>query len=365
MPARFSATDHAMMARALRLAGRGLTTTAPNPRVGCVIARDGEVVGEGWHQRAGAAHAEVVALQGAGSNARGACAWVTLEPCSHFGRTPPCADALIEAGITRVVAATRDPHPNVDGAGLERLRSAGIEVADGLMAAAARALNPGFFRRIEQGRPWVRVKLAGSLDGRAVGPDGRSQWITAAPARRDGHRWRARADALLTGIGTVLADDPRLDVRLDDHTSTRPVYVADSRGRLPADARLLASGAEVSQVVASASAGAGAGCERFIAGAGPDGRVRLDALLAELARREVNELHVEAGPMLSGALLVAGLVDELIVFQAACTIGSDGAAMLVLPGVEKLDQRLHFDVLERRRIGPDERLRLVPRAAGR
>ncbi|MDT8439241.1 MAG: bifunctional diaminohydroxyphosphoribosylaminopyrimidine deaminase/5-amino-6-(5-phosphoribosylamino)uracil reductase RibD [Wenzhouxiangellaceae bacterium] len=355
------------MAEALRLAARGLWGTDPNPRVGCVIAREtdhgAEIVGRGWHERAGGPHAEVVALRDAGDRARGASAWVTLEPCSHHGRTPPCAQALITAGITRVVCAVRDPHPAVDGGGIDALRQAGIEVVVGLMEAQARALNPGFFSRIERARPWVRAKLAGSLDGRAVGPDGRSQWITGQAARRDGHRFRARAGAILTGIGTVLADDPSMTVRVEGAWRQPVIVVVDANARLPASARLLATGAQVWQVTATDAPSSPPGVERIeIDRVADGGRLDLDALLAELARREINELHVEAGPTLTGALLAAGRVDELLLYQAPSLIGADGAALLCLPGVETLRQRLHLELIEQRRIGPDQRLRLRPGA---
>lgn len=356
----FSAVDHALMARALRLAERGLWTADPNPRVGCVLAHGERIVGEGWHERTGGPHAEAAALQRAGSEARGATAYVTLEPCSHHGRTPPCTDALVEAGVAKVVCAIGDPHPAVDGNGIRRLIDAGIDVRTGLMASPARALNPGFLSRFERGRPYVRAKLAGSLDGRSRGPDGESKWITAEPARRDGHRWRARAGAILTGIETVLADDPALDVRLSGFRKTPRVVVADSSGRLRADARVLTTGASVLHATL-ADTETPPPCERIELPDDGAGRVDPSALLAELARREVNELHVEAGPALTGALLAAGLVDELLVYSAACLVGADGGPLVRLPGVEKFDQRLHFSELDRRAVGQDLRLRLAPK----
>lgn len=356
----FEAVDHALMARALRLAEKGLWTTEPNPRVGCILAHGERIVGSGWHRRAGGPHAEIAALSEAGADARGATAYVTLEPCSHHGRTPPCADALIEAGVRRVVCAVRDPHPAVDGTGLERLRAAGVEVAAGLMAEAARALNPGFLSRHERGRPWIRAKLAGSLDGRSVGPDGASKWITASEARRDGHRWRARAGAILTGIETVLADDPSLDVRLESHRAAIPVVVVDSRGRLPAAARVLRTGGRVIQFSLAGAASPPPGCERIEAADDGAGRIDLKALAATLAAHEFNEVHVEAGARLTGALLAAGLVDELLLYQAKCLIGADGGPLVRLPGVEKLEHRLQFEAVERRELGPDTRLRLRP-----
>jgi diaminohydroxyphosphoribosylaminopyrimidine deaminase/5-amino-6-(5-phosphoribosylamino)uracil reductase len=356
----FEAVDHALMARALRLAEKGLWTTEPNPRVGCILAHGERIVGSGWHRRAGGPHAEIAALSEAGADARGSTAYVTLEPCSHHGRTPPCADALIEAGVRRVVCAVRDPHPAVAGTGLERLRAAGVEVASGLMADAARALNPGFLSRHERGRPWFRAKLAGSLDGRSVGPDGASKWITGPEARRDGHRWRARAGAILTGIDTVLADDPSLDVRLESHRAALPVVVVDSRGRLPAGARVLRTGARVIQASLPGAASPPAGCERIETGDDGAGRIDLQALAATLAAYEFNEVHVEGGAVLTGALLAAGLVDELLLYQATCLIGADGGPLVRLPGVEKLEHRLQFEVLDQCKIGPDTRLRLRP-----
>jgi len=364
-PPTFTALDHAMMAEALRLARKGLWTAEPNPRVGCVIVRGDRIVGRGWHSLTGGPHAESVALAGAGAEARGATAYINLEPCSHHGRTPPCADALIAAGIARVVCAMRDPHPSVAGEGMRRLEAAGVEVVCGLMSGLAHELNRGFVSRIERKRPFVRAKLAGSLDGRTSGPDGESKWITSDAARRDGHRWRARAGAVLTGIETVLADDPGLDVRLEGFEKKPLVVIADSRARLPATANLLCTGASVLQVCVHADSVVPEGCKRIVAPAAIDGRVALDALLGALAERGINELHVEAGPALTGALLMQGLVDELLVYQAPCMIGADGSAMLRLPGVEKLDQRLHFQVLERRVVGPDLRLRLAPEVSGR
>ena len=360
----YTATDHAMMAEALRLAHKGLWTAEPNPRVGCVIRQHGQVVGRGWHERTGEAHAEAIALAEAGDAASGATVYVTLEPCSHHGHTPPCADALIEAGVSRVICAMRDPHPNVAGEGMRRLERAGIEVRCGLMSDQANELNRGFVSRFERGRPWVRAKLAGSLDGRINGPDGKSKWITGAAARHDGHRWRARAGAVLTGIETVLADDPGLDVRLDGFAKKPPVVVADSRGRLPPTAKLLTTGAHIVQASLATKVDPPAGCERIELAADPTGRIDLCELLSELVRRQINELHVEAGPVLTGALLVAGLVDELLVYQAPCIIGHEGSGLTRLPGVEKLNQRLHFDLWEQRRVGPDTRLRLAPVMSG-
>ncbi|TVQ30059.1 MAG: bifunctional diaminohydroxyphosphoribosylaminopyrimidine deaminase/5-amino-6-(5-phosphoribosylamino)uracil reductase RibD [Wenzhouxiangella sp.] len=350
----FSADDHRVMAEALHLAERGRLTADPNPAVGCVIVRDGSIVGRGWHRAAGEPHAEVLALREAGVRARGARVFVTLEPCSHHGRTPPCTDALIEAGVSEVVAAMVDPFPANAGHGLELLMRAGIRVRSGLMEAAARALNPGFVSRFERGRPWVRVKLAISLDGRIAGPDGRSQWITGPAAREDTQRWRARASALLTGIGTVLADDPQLNLRLPGIDRQPLRVVADSRARLPQCARMLNLPGPVLVASTRPAPWSREGLAWWQGPANPAGRLDLEALLAMLVTREVNEVHVEAGAMLSGALLEAGLVDELLVYQAPVLLG-DGQAMLALPGMEKFDQRLHLDLIDSRRLGPDWR----------
>ncbi|MEM7053810.1 MAG: bifunctional diaminohydroxyphosphoribosylaminopyrimidine deaminase/5-amino-6-(5-phosphoribosylamino)uracil reductase RibD [Pseudomonadota bacterium] len=351
----FSADDHRHMAEALRLARRGLWTTDPNPSVGCVLAHGCEVIGRGYTQRPGEPHAEIMALRDAGPRARGATVYSTLEPCSHYGRTPPCADALIEAGVAKVISAMRDPNPLVDGSGNDRLKKADIEVQSGLMEPHARDLNPGFISRFERGRPWLRAKIAGSLDGRTTGPDGESKWITSEHARADGHRFRARASAILTGIETVLADDPTLDVRLAEFQKTPPIIVLDSQARLPQDAKILHSSASVLQVTGHATANPV--CEQLLLEAGADGHIPLKQLMPMLAEREINELHVEAGATLTGSLLMQNLVDELIVYQADCLIGDQGRGLLALPGMEKLDQRLHLRLLERRQIGPDWRLR--------
>jgi len=359
----FSADDHRHMARALRLAARGLYSTDPNPRVGCVLVRDGEVVGEGWHVRAGGPHAEIHALQAAGERARGATAYVTLEPCSHHGRTPPCADALVEAGVARVVAAMEDPNPRVAGQGLERLRAAGIATAAGLMQAQAEALNPGFVKRMRSGRPLVRCKLAMSLDGRTAMASGESRWITGPAARADVHRLRARSSAMLTGIGTVLADDPSLDARLGDDTPVQqPLRVVlDSRLRLPATARMLslpgrtivccAAGADPARAEALQAAGA----EVIELGAEP-GRVSPAAVLDFLGREQVNEVMVEAGVTLNGALLAEGLIDELVVYLAPHLMGDAARGLFHLPGLEHMRERIGLTITDIRAVGQDWRL---------
>ena len=335
----------AALTRALALAEQAIGLTEPNPRVGCVIlAPDGRELGAGHTQAAGQAHAEVMALRDAaarGHDVRGAIAVVTLEPCSHHGRTPPCCDALIAAGIARVVAAAQDPNPQVAGQGLARLRAAGVAVdlADAASEAASRELNIGFFSRMQRGRPFVRLKSAISLDGRTALPDGRSQWITGEAARADGHAWRRRAGAVLTGIGTVLADDPRMDVRLVP-TARQPLrLVLDPQGRLPATARILQPPGEARVI-------------------GP-GRPELAGLMVELGAQGINELHVEAGPTLSGAFLDAGLVDELLIYQAPMLIGQ-GRPLAELAPLAGLADARRWDLVEATPIGQDLRLRLRP-----
>lgn len=361
----FSATDHAHMARALRLAERGAWTAKPNPMVGCVIARGDEVVGEGFHVRAGEPHAEVFALRAAGERARGATAYVTLEPCGLHGRTPPCADALIAAGIVRVVIAA-DDRSQRDGQGLQKLRAAGVTVESGLMQATARRLNRGFFSRIERGRPWLRLKLAMSLDGRTALESGESLWISSEAARADVQRWRARSGAILTGLATVLTDDPRLTVRLDGEDAEADFVpplrvVLDTRGRLPAGARLLADGAaptllvHADDIVPAYDDSVRAFPVRRLA-QGLD----LVGVMAQLAQREVNEVQVEAGATLSGALLAAGLVDELLLYVAPVLLGERGRPLFAGVTPAAMADRLGFRLLESRQVGPDLRLLLQP-----
>jgi len=362
----FSALDHAHMGRALRLAERGLYSTRPNPMVGCVIARGEQVLGEGWHQRAGGPHAEVFALREAGEAARGATAYVTLEPCAHHGRTPPCAEALVEAGVARVVAACRDPFPQVDGRGLERLREAGIAVQSGLLEAEARALNRGFFSRIERGRPWLRIKLGMSLDGRTALASGESKWITGAESRRDVQRWRARAGALLTGIGTVLADDPQLTLRADEGAppeAPAPLRVVlDSRARLPARCRLASDGlASTLRLHAQdVSPDPIAGIENLALVQGDRG-LDLAAAVQALAARGINEVQVEAGPALAGALLRAGLVDEVLLYLAPVLLGAEARPLFEGIDPVSMKERPGLDLVESRRVGADLRLLLHPR----
>jgi diaminohydroxyphosphoribosylaminopyrimidine deaminase / 5-amino-6-(5-phosphoribosylamino)uracil reductase len=353
----FSVADHEFMAHALRLAERGQWTTSPNPRVGCVLVTDGKIVGEGWHVRAGEPHAEIHALRAAGAATRGATAYVTLEPCSHHGRTPPCSDALIEAGIGRVVAAMQDPNPLVAGQGLAKVRAAGIAAEVGLLEVAAKELNIGFVTRMTTGRPWVRVKLAASLDGRTALAEGESQWITGPDARRDGHRWRARASAILTGSGTVLGDDPQLTVRAVE-TERQPLrVVVDGAARVPAKARIFSDG-PVLWVTHGEGTSPGENVER-LALPDPEGHVDLAGLLDELGRRGVNELHVEAGPRLAGALLRLGLVDELLLYLAPCLIGDTGRGLFGIPELASLADKVPLQIVDARSVGHD--LRIVAR----
>jgi diaminohydroxyphosphoribosylaminopyrimidine deaminase/5-amino-6-(5-phosphoribosylamino)uracil reductase len=359
--------DTAFMRLALDWAARGMYTTAPNPRVGCVIARDGQVLGAGHTQPPGQAHAEIMALQDAaqrGHDVRGATAYVTLEPCSHFGRTPPCADALVRAGLGRVIAAIGDPNPLVAGQGMARLRDAGIATATGVLAEEAFELNIGFFQRMRTGRPWVRMKVAASLDGATALADGTSQWITDAPARADGHAWRARAGAILTGIGTVLADDPQLTVRAIETPRQPRRVVVDSKLEIPLTARVLqGEGAWIAAAAdrpEKAAALRAAGHEVWLLPNG-QGKVDLPALIAELGRRDINELHVEAGLKLNGSLLREGCVDELLVYLAPAVLGP-GQGMFALPALASLDERLALKFFDVRRVGPD--LRILARTGG-
>jgi diaminohydroxyphosphoribosylaminopyrimidine deaminase/5-amino-6-(5-phosphoribosylamino)uracil reductase len=360
----FSVVDAMHMAQALRLAERGLCTTQPNPRVGCVIAHGERVVGQGWHVRAGEPHAEVHALREAAGQAQGATAYVTLEPCAHHGRTPPCADALLAAGIGRVVVAADDPFPQVAGQGIARLRAAGISVESGLMQDAARELNLGFFSRVERHRPWVRVKLAMSLDGRTALAHGDSKWITGEAARADGQRWRARSSAILTGIGTVLADNPRLTVRLPPPAPACSPWrvILDRQLRTPAGSHVL-DGQTPTLVLHAGSAEEGD--ERFarverIAVAEQGGKLDLKAVLNLLAERGCNELHVEAGPVLCGALFAAGLVDELLIYMAPVLLGDTARPLLALPPLAEMAARWKLKLLDTRAVGEDLRLRLRP-----
>lgn len=373
MTANPAAIDYAHMARALQLAARGTYSTAPNPAVGCMLLdATGAVVGEGWHHRAGQPHAEVSALQAAAVRARGGTAYVTLEPCSHHGRTPPCADALIQAGVRRVVAAMQDPNPRVAGDGLRKLETAGIVTAVGLLEREARELNRGFVARMTRGRPWVTVKLGSSADGRTALADGSSQWITSEPARADVQRLRARASAIVTGIGTALADDPALTVRdgaLDLGGRVPLRVVLDSRGRLDPDLKLARDG--LPTLVFSSETGARA--LGRLAAARPatlqvepmpvdsTGRIDLNATLQHLAALECNEVLVEAGPRLAGSFLAAGLADEIVLYVAPTILGETAQPSFVLPQpLRALSGRPRYSYHDVRRVGPDLRLTLRP-----
>lgn len=364
----FSAADHIHMSRALRLAARGLFTTDPNPRVGCVLVREGEVVGEGWHQQAGGPHAEVVALRAAAERARGATAYVTLEPCCHHGRTPPCSDALIAAGVSRVVVAMSDPNPLVAGEGIAQLRAAGIETLEGLHRAQAQRLNPGFVQRMQQQRPYVRVKLAMSLDGRTAMASGESQWITSAAAREDVQRLRARSSAIATGIGTVLADDPSLTVRLPDTAFNMPLRVVlDPHLSMPANAKMLGLPGET-LIATSVEQDAAwelleqRGARVVQCSDGPD-RIDLSALLRLLAELEVNELLLESGATLSGAMLAADLVDELWIYMAPKLMGDAARGLLRIPGLERMSDALELTFDDMRAVGRDWRIIARPKRA--
>ena len=359
----FNAFDFQCMASALQLARKGLYSTHPNPRVGCVITRDGQVVGSGWHKKAGEAHAEINALREAGEKAQGATAYVSLEPCSHSGRTPPCAEALVRAKVARVIFAVEDPNPDVNGRGSRLLQQAGIEVQSGLMMAEAEKLNAGFFKRMRLQLPWVRVKLAQSMDGHIALANGSSQWISGPEARADVQNWRARSDAILTGIGTVLADDPSLNVR-NGHKTRQPArIIVDSHWRTPSTARLLSLPGEVliagldEKPVPVELKNTAANCIIFPA---CEGRVDLKVVLAELAQRGFNEVQVEAGATLCGAVLHQGLVDELVIYQAPIILGGDAVSPFAVPRLDNLEDRVHVEWTDARRIGEDLRLRLKP-----
>jgi diaminohydroxyphosphoribosylaminopyrimidine deaminase/5-amino-6-(5-phosphoribosylamino)uracil reductase len=354
-----AAQDSEYMAQALRLAERGLCSASPNPRVGCVLAKDGAVIGAGWHERAGEPHAEVHALRAAGETACGATAYVTLEPCSHHGRTPPCADALIAAGVARVVVAVQDPNPQVAGTGIARLRAAGIETECGLMEAAARELNIGFFARMARGTPWLRSKIAMSLDGRTALANGVSQWITGAAARLDVQHWRARSCAVLTGIGTILADDARLDVR-EVATPRQPLRVVlDSQLRMPLGARVLSGGNTLIYTVRRDEQKIALLQDRgATVTAMPDGNGQVDlaAMLRDLAQRGCNEVLVEAGSALNGALLRAGLVDELLLYVAPQLLGDAAHGIAQLGELTSLDQSIRLKWQDVRQVGADLRI---------
>lgn len=366
--------DAQFMARALELAKMGRFTTTPNPNVGCVIVRDGEIVGEGYHQKAGEPHAEIHALRMAGERARGATAYVTLEPCSHHGRTPPCADALVNAGVSRVVAAMQDPNPEVAGRGLYRLQQAGIEVSHGLMMAEAEAINRGFFKRMRTGFPYLQLKLAASLDGKTAMASGESQWITSADSRRDVQQFRAQSSAILSTSATILADNPSLNVRwseLDSETKgyytedklRQPIrIILDRQSRLTPDLHLFSLPGDIYLVrTEKGNENWSENVEQLIV---PEynGAIDLVVLMMQLGRRQINSIWTEAGPTIAGALIQAGLVDELILYIAPKLLGDDAMGLCKLPGLEQLSQAPQFALQDVQQIGKDLRLRLLPGA---
>jgi len=357
----FTSDDHRFMARALQLAERGLFTTAPNPRVGCVLVRNGEIVGEGWHEFAGGPHAEVHALRMAAERAHGATAYVTLEPCCHHGRTPPCSDALIAAGVSRVVAAMEDPNPKVAGKGLAQLRQTGIEVASGLLAPQAEALNPGFVMRMREGRPFVRSKLAMSLDGRTAMASGESKWITGPAAREDVQHLRARSSAIITGIGTVLTDDPQLNVRLEGVNNQPLRVVLDPHLSTPATAQIVKASGKTLIVTACnekdpRKALEAAGVEVVVLAERADDTIDLEALMRLLAEREINEVLLETGATLSGAMLHEGLIDELIVYMAPILMGDGARGLFHTPGLEAMADVVPLTISDIRPVGEDWRI---------
>lgn len=359
-----AADDYRYMSMALQLAAKGMYTTDPNPRVGCVVVKNQQIVGQGWHERAGGPHAEVHALRQAGKNAQGATVYVTLEPCSHHGKTPPCADALIEAQVSRVVAAMQDPNPLVAGEGLEKLAEAGIQAESGVLQSQSEALNPGFIKRMRYQRPYVRCKLAMSTDGRTAMANGESQWITGEDARRDVHQLRARSSAMLTGINTVLVDDPSLNARLNnlnDDDILQPMrVVVDSQLRMPLEAKMLSlPGTTIIATVNRDEHKTQQLRQRgadVVAVEEKAGRVDLDALMKILAQRQINEVMVEAGQTLNGQLLQQNLVDELIIYMAPCIMGDAARGLFTLSGVEKMQDRIELTIKDIRAVGRDWRI---------
>ncbi|MDX1347056.1 MAG: bifunctional diaminohydroxyphosphoribosylaminopyrimidine deaminase/5-amino-6-(5-phosphoribosylamino)uracil reductase RibD [Thiomicrorhabdus chilensis] len=379
MAAAFSRADRDFMSQAIELARKGIYSTRPNPAVGCVLVQDGVVVGEGWHRKAGLPHAERIALAEAGDLAKGATAYVTLEPCSHYGRTPPCADGLVEAGVSRVVVAMRDPNPLVAGQGLAKIQQAGILVEEGLLEQEARALNPGFIHMMEQKRPYVRLKMASSLDGRTAMANGESQWITGPEARRQVHKLRARSGAVVTGIGTVLADDPSLTVRLEpemlqemnlDAESCQPLRVVLDPGlSMPLDSKMLTLPGRVLLMTSSESAErevdlletmSAKGIE-WVALACEEDRLDIKAVLNYLGHEEsVNDVLVESGAVLAGAFMQSGFVDELHCFIAPVLMGHQAKPMFMLPGLESMQDKLSYSFEFMDKVGQDVHMILKP-----
>ena len=358
----FNAYDHEFMSRALRLAKQGLTTTQPNPRVGCVIVKDNQIIGEGWHKKAGEGHAEVNALLQAGAQSQGATAYVTLEPCCHTGRTPPCTDGLIKAGIMRVVAAMEDPNKKVAGQGFQLLKDAGIAVEVGLLEQQAKALNLGFIKRMQHGRPFVRVKMAMSVDGRTAMASGESKWITSEAARLDVQQWRARSCAVLTGIGTVLADNPSLNVRLENnrnlHQSLR--VILDSELQIPIESKVLLNANEALIFTQVSDSEKRKALEELgvdvVQVESTEQGLDLNQILEHLAQREINEVMVEAGESLAGSFMAAGLVDELVLYMAPVLMGNQARGLFNLPLVEKMSQKIPLTIQDIRQFGDDIRI---------
>ena len=355
------------MASALRYARRGVMTTSPNPNVGCVIVKDNQEIAVGWHQKAGEAHAEINALNSAGDQAKGSIVYVTLEPCSHQGKTGPCADALIKAGVSTVYIAMKDPNPLVAGQGMKRLEAAGIDVKVGLLEGRARELNKGFIKRMEKGLPFVRVKMAMSLDGKTAMASGESQWVTGPDARQDVQQYRARSSAILTGIGTVLADDPSLNVRLDNSVIgnneevRQPLRVIlDSQGRFPENAKLLELDGPV--LLLTADKTKVFKHENLQVEEVPlkNNKLDLHHVMKVLADHEINDVHVEAGSVLCGALLNEDLVDEIIVYMASHLMGDDAQGLFALPGIETMKQRIDLKIDDIRAVGDDWRIIAKP-----
>lgn len=365
-------THEAYMARAIQLARQGWYSTRPNPRVGCVLIKDGTVIGEGFHRKAGKPHAEINALNAAGAAAQGATAYVTLEPCSHFGKTPPCANALIEAGVSHVVVAMTDPNPAVSGSGIQRLRAAGIEVTENILQAQAEELNPGFIKRMSRGMPYVRLKMAMSLDGRTAMASGESKWISSSQSRADVHRMRAASGAMLTGINTVMQDDPSLTFRVDEHESLaaeipddleQPLrVVCDSKARLSLQAKilsqpgttLLATTSDISAELKNSQ------LESIRVSADEQGKVSLPDVLRELANRQINDVMVEAGAGMAGALLQGSLVDELIIYMAPHLMGDQARGLASIPGLDRMADRLKLKIIDIRAMGSDWKITARP-----
>ena len=362
----FTANDYQFMARALRLAEQGLYSTMPNPRVGCVIVKDNKIVGEGAHLKAGEPHAEIFAIRQAGEQAKGATAYVTLEPCSHTGRTPPCSQAIINAGIAKVIVAMQDPNPQVSGSGLAQLQSHNIEVKTGLMERQAQELNPGFIARMTRDRPFVRSKIAASLDGKTALNNGASQWITGEAARLDVQHWRACACAILTGVGTVLADNPSMSVRGMDIGRQPLKVIVDSQLQTPASANILNGG---NVLIAFANDAQNKAEQLLAAGAellcipNEQGRVCLKTLLSHLAGQQINEVVCEGGESLNGALMAQGLIDELLIYYAPKLMGCAAKGMFAMPEFTGMSQAIALDILDMRQIGADIRLRAKPNYA--